>query len=57
MKTFIVTVLVHTLEHFEVEAENADEAMDVWQDGRFLGTDDAGLESELQTVRAKGRRR
>ena len=51
---YIVTVLVHAIERYEVEAENADKAMDLWQEGRFLGSDDARMESEPLKARKKG---
>ena len=56
MKTYIVTVQVHMLEYYEVEAETADEAMDLWQDGKFVGSDDSGLEAEPLEAKAKGTR-
>jgi hypothetical protein len=56
MKTYIVTVKVQMLEHYEVEAETPDEAMDLWQEGKFLGADDAHLESEPLKAVAKGGR-
>jgi hypothetical protein len=46
VKTYIVTVQVHSLEVYEVEAETPDEAMDLWQDGELLREDFSKLEAE-----------
>ena len=46
MKTYTVTVKVSLLEFYEVEAVTPDEAMENWQDGLFLGSDDTHLDAE-----------
>jgi hypothetical protein len=56
MKAYIVTVKVQTIELYEVEAETPDEAMEFWQEGKFLGADDARLEIEPLKAVAKGER-
>jgi hypothetical protein len=45
MKTYTVTVKVSLLEFYKVEAETAEEAMENWQDGVFLNSDDTHLEA------------
>jgi hypothetical protein len=56
MEAYIVTVRVHILEYYEVDAETADEAMDLWQDGKFVGANDYHLEAEPLNAKAKGAR-
>ncbi len=56
MKTYIVTVKVQTIELYEVEAETSDEAMELWQDGKFLYQDLSRLESEAVRAKEKGAR-
>jgi len=45
MKTYTVTVKVSLLEFYKVEAETPEEAMDNWQDGVFLNSDDTHLDA------------
>ncbi len=56
MKTYIVTVEVRTIELYEVEAETADDAMELWQDGELLEQDFSRLEAEPLKAVAKGER-
>jgi hypothetical protein len=56
MKTYIVTVKVQTVEFYEVDAETPDEAMELWQDGKFVREDLARLEVEPLKAVAKGGR-
>jgi hypothetical protein len=56
MKTYIVTVKVQTIELYEVDAETPDEAMELWQDGKFMREDLARLEAEPLKAVAKGER-
>ncbi|MGE3999018.1 MAG: hypothetical protein AB7I48_02285 [Planctomycetaceae bacterium] len=53
MKTYIVTVKVHTVQLYEVEAETPDEAMELWQDGTPLKCDFARMEAEALTAEEK----
>jgi hypothetical protein len=54
LKTYIVTVEVRTIEHYEVDAESPDEAMELWQDGKFLYQNLSRLEAEPVSAKAKG---
>lgn len=45
MKKYIVSVRTSVIEYYEVEAASADDAMQTWQEGRFLHTDDANLDA------------
>jgi hypothetical protein len=54
MKTYIVTVQVHAIELYEVEAESPDEAMELWQDGELLRQDFSRLEAEPLSAQEKG---
>jgi hypothetical protein len=56
MKTYIVTVKVQTIELYEVDAETPDEAMELWQDGKFVRENLARLEAEPLKAVAKGER-
>lgn len=40
MKTYRVTVLIRTLEFYQVQAHDEAQALDSWMEGRFLGSDD-----------------
>ncbi len=51
MKTFRVTVKVSLLEFYKVEAATADKALEEWQDGSFLGSDDTHLDAEPLSAR------
>ena len=46
MKAYTVTVKVSLLEFYKVEAATPEEAMENWQDGDFLGSDDTHLDAE-----------
>jgi len=46
MKTYTVTVKVSVLEFYRVEAETTEEAMENWQDGVFVDSDDTHLDAE-----------
>lgn len=54
MKTYIVAVKHTVLDYYEVAAESADEAMEIWMEGSFLHTDDAYLEAEAIRAEEKG---
>jgi hypothetical protein len=54
MKTYIVTVKVQTIDLYEVTAETAEEAMDLWQDGKLLQQAFARLEAEPLQADEKG---
>ena len=56
MKTYIVTVQVHAIERYEIEAETPDEAMELWQDGKFLNESFSRLEAEPLSALEKGER-
>ena len=45
MKTYTVTVKVSLLEFYKVEAETAEEAIENWQDGVFLSSNDTHLDA------------
>ena len=51
MKQFRVTVMVKTIEVYQVEAENEDEAEENWADGTFIGSDDGTLDNEILTIK------
>ena len=51
MKTYHVRVAVRVLEIWEVEAENAEDAMATWDDGKLIHTSDEALDTE--TLSAK----
>jgi hypothetical protein len=55
MKTYIVTVQVHTIERYEVEAETPDEAMENWQDGAFVEDRFSRVEAEPLSAKEKGK--
>lgn len=46
MKTYTVTVKVSLIEFYEVEAESPEEAMENWQDGVLLDSDDTHRDAE-----------
>jgi len=46
MKTYTVTVKISLIEFYKVEAESPEEAMENWQDGVFLHSDDTHLDAE-----------
>ena len=54
MKIYIVTVKVQTIDLYEVAAETADEAMDLWQDGKLLQQAFARVEAEPLQAHEKG---
>jgi hypothetical protein len=54
MKTYIVTVKVQTVEFYEIDAESPEEAMESWQDGKFLEQSLSRLEAEPVSAKAKG---
>lgn len=54
MKAYIVTVKVQTIDLYEVTAETAEEAMDLWQDGKLLQQEFARLEAEPLQAHEKG---
>lgn len=45
-RTYLVGVIERSLSYFKVEAANAVEAAENWQDGEFWDCDDESLESE-----------
>jgi hypothetical protein len=55
MKTYIVTVQVHAIERYEVEAETPDEAMELWHEGK-LNESFSRLEAEPLSALEKGER-
>ena len=46
MNTYTVTVRVSLLEYYRVEAATPEDAMENWQEGSFLGSDDTHLDAE-----------
>jgi hypothetical protein len=50
MKRFHVTVVVKTLEVYQVDAQNEDDAEENWADGTLIDTDDGVLENEILSV-------
>ena len=46
MKTYTVTVKVSLLEFYEVDADTPEEALENWDDGLFLGSDDTHLDAK-----------
>jgi hypothetical protein len=56
MKTYIVTVEVHTIDLYEVVAEMPEEAMNLWQDGKLLRQELSKMEAEAIGAREKGGR-
>lgn len=46
MTTYTVTVKVSVLEFYRVEASTIEEALENWQDGVFLSSDDSHLDAE-----------
>lgn len=58
MPKYTVTVRTKSLEYYEVEADSADDAMENWQDGRFLATDfETSFEAEPFSARLITRER
>jgi hypothetical protein len=51
MKTYHVKVAVRILEIHEVEAEDAETAAVVWDDGELIHTDNEALDSEVLSVK------
>jgi hypothetical protein len=51
MKTFHVRVAVRILEIWEVEGENAEDALVIWDEGKLIHTNDEALETK--TLSAK----
>ena len=54
LKTYIVTVQVHAIELYEVEANSPDEAEELWQDGKFIREEFSRLEAEPLSAEEKG---
>jgi hypothetical protein len=46
MAKYIVTVEITSVDEYEVEANTPEEAMDDWQHGRFLGSEERNFEAE-----------
>ena len=51
MKKYRVNVAVRILEIYEVEAEDAETAAAVWDDGKLIHTNDETLDSEVLSVK------
>jgi hypothetical protein len=51
MKRYRVTVVIRTLEIYEVEADSPEDAEDYWSDGDLIHADDESLETEVWSVR------
>ncbi len=51
MNTYTVTVKISLLEYYRVETATPEYAMEDWQEGTFLGSDDTHLDAE--PLRAK----
>jgi predicted RNase H-like HicB family nuclease len=55
MKTYTVTVKISLLEFYEVKAETPEEAMENWDDGVFLYSDDTFLDAKSLKVKESKR--
>ncbi len=51
MKTFHVKVAVRILEIYEVEAENAADAKEMWSDGAIIHTSDEAFDTEILSTK------
>jgi hypothetical protein len=51
MKKYHVKVAVQILEIYEVEAEDAEAASEVWSDGDLIYTNDEALDSAVLSVK------
>jgi hypothetical protein len=51
MKTYHVSVAVQILEIYEVEAEGAEAAADLWCDGDLIHTNDEALDTVVLSVK------
>jgi hypothetical protein len=51
MKTFRVKVAFRILEIYEVEAENAEEASEIWCDGELIDRSDDALDSQILSIK------
>jgi len=51
MKTYHVKVAVKVLEIWEVEAQNADDAMETWDEGKLIHTCDEALDTEILSAK------
>jgi hypothetical protein len=50
MKKYRVQIVFRTLEIYEVEAEDAATATDLWAEGRLIHRSDEALDSEVLSV-------